>query len=47
MSSITQMERGVELYEQLKVHPHKDEVMELAEEQLKDMYHDIETHPFL
>jgi hypothetical protein len=40
MSPITRMERTVELIEQLKVHPFKDEVMKLAEEQLKDMYQD-------
>ena len=41
MSPITKMERTVELIEQLKVHPYQDEVVQLASEQLQDMYSDF------
>jgi len=41
MSPITKMERTVELIEQLKVHPFQDEVVQLASEQLEDLYQDI------
>jgi hypothetical protein len=41
MSPITRMERTVELIEQLKVHPYQEEVVQLASEQLEDMYQDI------
>jgi hypothetical protein len=41
MNPITKMERCAELIEQLKVHPYQEEVVQLAGEQLEDMYQDI------
>jgi hypothetical protein len=35
------MERTVELIEQLNVHPFQKEIVQLASEQLEDMYQDI------
>ena len=36
-SSITRMKRGVELIEELRVHPYRQEIIELARQQLQDM----------
>ena len=36
-SPITRMERGVQLIEEIKTHPHQQEIIELAREQLIDM----------
>ena len=36
-SSITRMKRGVELIEELRDHPHQQEIIELARQQLQDM----------
>jgi hypothetical protein len=45
MSPITRMERCVELIEVLKVHPHRNEVMKLARQQLDDMYQENNKLP--
>ena len=36
-SPITRMERAVELIEEMKTHPHQQEIIELARQQLQDM----------
>ena len=36
-SPITRMERTVELIEEMKTHPHQQEIIELARQQLQDM----------
>jgi hypothetical protein len=36
-SPITRMERGVQLIEEMRGHPHQQEIIELAREQLIDM----------
>ena len=38
MSPTTKMERTVELIEQIKVHPYKDEIIAIAKQQLEDMH---------
>ena len=35
-SPITRMERGVQLIEEMKTHPHQQEIIELARQQLQD-----------
>ena len=36
-SPITRMERGVQLIEEMRNHPHQQEIIELARQQLQDM----------
>ena len=36
-SPITRTERGVQLIEEMRNHPHQDEILELARQQLQDM----------
>ena len=36
-SPITRMERGIQLIEEMKTHPHQQEIIELARQQLQDM----------
>ena len=36
-SSSTRMERGVQLIEEMRNHPHQQEIIELARQQLQDM----------
>ena len=36
-SSSTRMERGVQLIEEMRGHPHQQEIIELARQQLHDM----------
>ena len=36
-SSSTRMERGVQLIEEMRNHPHQAEILELARQQLQDM----------
>ena len=36
-SSSTRSERGVELIEEMRNHPHQTEILELARQQLQDM----------
>ena len=37
-SPTTVMERAVELIEEMKTHPHQEEIFRLAAQQLEDMY---------
>jgi hypothetical protein len=36
-STSTRTERGVQLIEEMKTHPHQQEILELARQQLQDM----------
>ena len=38
MSPITRMERCVELIEEMRTHPFQQEIIQLAKEQLEDMF---------
>ena len=44
-SPTTIMERGIELIEQVRVHPAREEILRLAAEQMADHNHDVEHYP--
>lgn len=46
-SPVTRMERGIELIEQMRIHPAQEEILRLAAEQMADLNHDIENYPLV